>query len=248
MIDYGSGYFTGLKIGFILIVLGIEFYFFVFDRLVEKDISPPEILIFSVLFIFSIILMIWKLSLISIFIPFFGFVLINLYQQKKEDLITKKLEEKKLDELNKIILQQPDNFNAYIELGDYYFKKENYSKALELYMKAYKIKDFPWIKKKIEITEREDKIKNGIIWICRNCGETNAERDEKCKNCGEEKEILKSVVSDLRKTKKYFILLLISPFIVLIVFLIIIYMPLYLSIFVFLLILYFVFKFFLIQE
>ncbi|MCM8804813.1 MAG: hypothetical protein NC833_06130 [Candidatus Omnitrophica bacterium] len=248
MVDYGAGYFSGLRLGFILIVLGVEFYFFVFDRIIEKDISLPEVLVLSILFIFSIILMVRNLSLVSIFIPFLGYFLINLFRQKKENLITKKLEEKRLNELNEIILQQPNNFNAYIELGDYYFKKENYSKALEFYRKAYEIKDFPWIKKKFEIAEREKKIKNGIIWICKNCSQENTEKDEKCKNCGEEKEILKSVVNDLKKTKKYFILLFLSPLIVLIIFLIIIYLPIYLSIFLFLLLLYFIFRFFLTPE
>ncbi|MGC8976788.1 MAG: tetratricopeptide repeat protein [Candidatus Ratteibacteria bacterium] len=248
MVDYGAGYFSGLKLGFILIVLGVEFYFFVFEKFIEKDITLPEILIFSILFIFSIVFVVWKLSLISIFIPFFGFIIINLIQQRKEQLITKKSEEKRLNQLEKIISQQPNNINAYVELGDYYFKNEDYSKALEFYRKAYEIKDFPWIKNKIEISEREDKIKKGIIWICKNCGETNTGKDEKCKNCGEEKDILKSVVKDLKETKKYFILLLISPFLVLILLLIIIYMPLYLSIFVFLLLLYFLFRFFLTSE
>ena len=245
MIDYGSGYFSGLKLAFILIVLGIEFYFFVFDRIIEKDITSTEILILSGLFGISIFLMVWRLTLISIFIPPFGFVLINLFHKKKEDLITKQMEEKRLKELEEIIQQQPNNFKAYLELGDYYFKRENYKEAIKFYEIAYKLKDLPWIKNKLQIAEREQKIKEGIIWICKNCGETNLKEDEKCRNCGEEKEILKSIKKDLKETKKYFILLFISPLIVALVILIIIYLPLYLSLILFLLLLYLVFRFFL---
>jgi tetratricopeptide (TPR) repeat protein len=245
MIDYGAGYFAGLKIGFILIVLGIEFYFFVFDRILEKDITPTEILIFSILFGLSIFLMVWKLTLISIFIPFLGFAIINFLNKKKEDLMTKEMEEKRLKELKEIIEQQPNNFKAYVELGDYYFKNENYSEAVKFYEIAYKIKDLPVIKNKLQIAKREQKIKEGIIWICKNCGETNLKEDEKCRNCGEEKEILKSIKKDLKETKKYFILLFISPVLVALIILIIIYLPLYLSIFLFLLLLYLVFRFFL---
>jgi tetratricopeptide (TPR) repeat protein len=246
MIDYGAGYFAGLKLGFILIVLGIEFYFFVFDRIVEKDITPNEVLIFSILFGISIFLMVWKLTLISIFIPFCGFAIINFLNKKKEDLITKEMEEKRLKELKEIIEQQPNNFKAYVELGDYYFKNENYSEAVKFYEIAYKLKDLPVIKNKLQIAKREQKIKEGIIWICKNCGETNLKEDEKCRNCGEEKEILESIKKDLKETKKYFILLFISPVLVVLIILIIVYLPLYLSIFLFLLLLYFVFRFFLI--
>jgi len=245
MIDYGAGYFAGLKIGFILIVLGIEFYFFVFDRILEKDITPTEILIFSILFGLSIFLMVWKLTLISIFIPFLGFAIINFLNKKKEDLMTKEMEEKRLKELKEIIEQQPNNFKAYVELGDYHFKNENYSEAVKFYEIAYKLKDLPVIKNKLQIAKREQKIKEGIIWICKNCGETNLKEDEKCRNCGEEKEILKSIKKDLKETKKYFILLFISPVLVALIILIIIYLPLYLSIFLFLLLLYLVFRFFL---
>lgn len=244
MVDYGSGYFSGLKLGFILIVLGIEFYFFIFDRLIEKDASSSEILILSFLFILSIFIVVKKLSLISIFIPPIGYIFFHFLKEKKEDIITREMEERKLEELRKIIEKKPDNFTAYIELGDYYFKKENYDEAIKFYKKAYEIKDFPWIRKRIEIAEKENKIKKGMIWICRNCGEENRENDERCKNCGEERDVLKSIKKDLKETKRYFILLLLSPLIVLIVFLIIIYLPLYFSIFLYLLLLYFLLRFF----
>ena len=245
MIDYGAGYFAGLKLGFILIVLGIEFYFFVFDRIVEKDITSTEILIFSILFGISIFLMVWKLTLISIFIPFLGFVLINFLNRKKEELITEQMLEKRLKELKEVIEQQPNNYKAYEELGDYYFKNEDYSEAVKFYKTAYKLKDLPGIKNKLQIAEREQKIKEGIIWICKNCGETNLKEDEKCRNCGEEKEILESIKKDMKETKKYFILLFISPVIVALIIIIIKYLPLYLSIFLFLFLLYLVFRFFL---
>ncbi|HOK56300.1 MAG TPA: hypothetical protein PKV21_02070 [bacterium] len=247
MIDWGSGYFAGLKLGFILIVLGIEFYFIIFEKWLEKDITHQEIVIFSILFAISIVLTILKMSLISIFIPLSGYVFIQVLHEIKEKTLTEKMESRRIDELKEIILQQPNNYKAYVELGDIYFKKEEYSKALELYKTGYKIKDLPSIKQKILISEKENKIKRGIIWICRNCGEENTEKEQKCKNCGEEKDVVKSIISDLKETKKYFFILIISPFIVLIILLVIRFLPLYLSIILFLFLLYLVFKFFLIS-
>ncbi len=245
MLDYGSGFFLGLKLGFILIILGIEFYFLVFAKIIDKEANVTENTIYIILFVISIVLVVLKMSLISIIIPPSGFVFIYFLQKKKEEIITKQMEEKRIKELKEIISQQPNNFKAYIELGDLYFKREDYEEALKLYRTGYKLKDFPWIKQKVEITEREVKIKKGIIWVCRNCQEDNPGESDICKNCGEEKEVLKSIKKDLKQTKKYFILILISPLLVSLVLAIFIYMPLYLSIFIFLLLLYLVFKFFL---
>ncbi|MFN4226936.1 MAG: hypothetical protein ACK4F0_02190 [Candidatus Ratteibacteria bacterium] len=247
MLNYwGSGYFLGLKLGFILIVLGIEFYFIFFEKLMEKDLTYQEMAIFSILFIVSIIITILKVSLVSIFIPFSGFIFIHFLQEKKEKLLTEKLETKRINELKKIISQQPNNYKAYIELGDIYFKKEEYLQALEFYKTAYKIKDLPLLKHKILVSERENKIKEGEIWLCRNCGEENSGEQKKCKNCGEEKDVMKSIVNDIKKTKKYITFLLTSPIIVLVIFIIIKFLPLYLSVILFLFLLYLIFKFFLI--
>ncbi|MCS7181172.1 MAG: hypothetical protein NZ891_07505, partial [bacterium] len=83
MINWGEGYFLGLKIGFIFIILAIEFYFLVFDRWMEKDITLQETIIFSLLFIVSIIITVFKMSLVAIFIPFSGYLFINILQKKK---------------------------------------------------------------------------------------------------------------------------------------------------------------------
>ncbi|MCM8784863.1 MAG: hypothetical protein NC827_00910 [Candidatus Omnitrophica bacterium] len=246
MINWGSGYFLGLKLGFILIILGIEFYFIVFEKWIEKDISYQEMTIFSLLFIISIMLTILKISLISIFIPLSGYIFIHFLQEKKEKKITEKSEIRRINELKDIISQQPNNYKAYIELGDIYFKKEEYSQALQFYKTAYRIKDLPLIRHKILVSEKENRRKEGVIWICRNCGEENAQEQQRCKNCGEEKDVIKSIAQDIKETKKYIIFLLILPIIVLLIFIIIKFLPLYFSLMLFLFILYLVFKFFLI--
>ncbi|MCM8818391.1 MAG: hypothetical protein NC915_02795 [Candidatus Omnitrophica bacterium] len=245
MIDWAGGLFTGLMLAFILIILGIEFYFLIFEKIIDKETSISETLIFSCLFLISIILVVKKLSLLAIFIPPLGLVFIRFLQEKKENIITKRETEERIKELKEIISQQPNNFKSYEELANFYFKEEDYENALKLYKTAYKLKDLPSIKQKIEITERQIKIKNQIIWICRNCGEDNLKESERCKNCGQPKEVLKSIKEDLKQTKKYFIFLLITPFFVLIAFVIYIYLPLYISLFIFLLLLYFVIRFFL---
>ncbi len=245
MINWGSGYFLGLKLAFILIILGIEFYFIVFEKLMEKDISYQEITIFSFLFIASIVLTILKISLISIFIPFSGYIFIHFLQEKNEKYLSEKLEIKRINELKEIISQQPNNYKAYIELGDIYFKKEEYSQALQFYKTAYRIKDLPLIKHKISISEKEQKIKERELWICRNCGEENLGGQQKCKNCGERKDVIKSITADLKGVKKYIFFLLISPIIVLLIFIIIKFLPLYFSVILFLFMLYLAFRFFL---
>lgn len=247
MIDYGSGYFTGLKLGFILIVLSIEFYYLIFEKFIEKEIVFQEILIFSFLFFISIVIVVWKISLISILIPPAGFIIIHFLKKREEDVLTITEEEKRIEKLKKIVEQQPNNFKAYEELGDIYFKREDYENALNLYITSYKLKDFPYIKKKIEITKRLLEIKKGNIWICRNCGEDNLKENQKCKNCGEEKEVLKSIITDLKKLKKHFLIFFISPLIILLGFYIYYILPLYLSICLFLLLFYFLIKFFLIN-
>lgn len=238
MVDWGSGYFAGLKFGFILIVLGIEFYYLIFERIIEKEIEHDELIILGILFIISIIVAVLKNSLIAIFLPFSGFIILYFLKEKKEEKITKDMEIKRLKELGKIIKQQPNNFNAYVEIGDYYFKKEDYEEALKYYKKAYEIKELPWISQKIKISKKEDKIKKGIIWICRECGEENKREDEKCKNCGMEKNLVKSILTDLKANKKYIILLFVSPLIVTIFFLIYLHLPLYLSLFLTLFLIY----------
>ncbi|MCX7917432.1 MAG: hypothetical protein N2589_04825 [bacterium] len=247
MINWGEGYFLGLKIGFIFIILAIEFYFLVFDRWMEKDITLQETIIFSLLFIVSIIITVFKMSLVAIFIPFSGYLFINILQKKKEDIITQEMEIKRVEELKKIISQQPNNYKAYMELGDLFFKKEEYATALDFYKTAYKIKDLPEVKQKIIWTEKEDKIKKGIIWICRNCGETNKGEESRCKNCGNEKDVIKSIKNDLKTTKKYLILLFLSPFLVLLMILIIKKLPLYFSLVLFLLLLYLILRYFLLN-
>ncbi|MCM8772125.1 MAG: hypothetical protein NC926_05030 [Candidatus Omnitrophica bacterium] len=244
MIDWGKGFYLGFKIAFLFIVLGIEFYFFVFEKMIEKEFSISETIIFSVLFLISILVVVLKMSIISIFIPPLGFVIIYFLQKQKENILTDLERERRIEELKKIIEQQPDNFTAYSELGDIYFKKEDYKKALDFYKIAYRIKNLPWIKHKIEVTDRLVKIEEGVIWVCRNCGSDNLREDEKCKSCGEEKEVLKSIKKDLKQTKKYFVFLIFIPFGVIIAYLILFFLPLYFSVFIFLLLLYFLVRYF----
>jgi tetratricopeptide (TPR) repeat protein len=246
----GQVFFSVIKLTFILIILGIEFYFFALQKIIEKEITIGEILSFLLLLNISILLIVKKgLLLVSLLVIPAGFGLIRCLEKIKENLTTKEIEEKRLKELEEIVQQQPNNYKAYEELGDYYFNKEVYSEAVKFYKIAYKLKDFPMFKHKLEVAERELKIKEGIIWICRNCGETNSKENERCRNCGEEKKVLKSIIKDLKKEKKsllyYFMYLLALPIIVVITILVIFYLPLYLSVFLFLFILYLVFRFFL---
>ena len=247
LINWGSGYFSGLKLGFIFIILGIEFYFLLFEKWTEREINIIQLIILSFSCFLGFLVGVIKISILSIFfLPFAYIVILGIenFNIRKEENIQEKESIKRYE---KAIEKNPQNWAAYLSLGDIYFKKDDFEKASYYYQKAFLLRDEPVIKQKLKTAERENKIKMGEIWICPECGEENNGEENKCKNCGYEKDIIKSVKKDIKEKseiKKYLVLLIISPIAIGIILLLIKFLPLYFSIFLTIGIIYFLLKLF----
>ena len=123
-------------------------------------------------------------------------ILITRITEKK---LTKNMEKKEINELLATIEKYPDNVNSHIRMGDIYFEKGNYNEAMKYYKRAYQINPLPWIKFRIEVTERENMIKEKKIWICPECGRKNAEDILECPHCGFTIKTKEAIVNDFKK-------------------------------------------------
>lgn len=232
LINWGGGFWAGLKLGFIFIALGMEFYFLIFDKWIEREINGIQLTVLSIFFLIGFFFGIRKNSLLSIF--FLPFAYLILYVSENIGVSTEEFieEKEKIRNLEESIKKNPENWAGYFSLGNIYFNKEDYEKAIHYYRKAFALRDEPEIKHKLKVAEREDRIKKGIIWICPECGEENKGEEEKCWNCGYEKDVVKGIARDIKEKKeirKHALLLVVAPVAVLVIFLLIRFLPLYLS-------------------
>jgi len=203
MINWGAGYFLGLKLAFLLIIIGMETYFLVIDRYIEKDITISQFFILMGTLIFSLFLVVTRMTFFSIFLLPICYLIIQFYEKSYQEGIEKKYKREKLRKVMDMIEKNPDNYEAYVAAGDIYFEDRDYEKALQYYRKAEEINSAPWIKQKIKIAEKEDRIKKGQIWICPECSIENKGEDEKCKKCGYIREPIKSIKKDVLKHKEW---------------------------------------------
>jgi len=249
--NWGGGFFLGLKFVFVLIILGMEFYFLIFDKYTEGELSYVEFWFLlsiagvSVLMV-GYYLKFFRVSFLPIFFMPIGYISIKLIQGYKEKKIEETSVDKNVEDLLYTIEKQPENINAYVSLGDTYFKKENYETALIYYKKAYQINELPWIAQKIKVSEREGRIKKGEIWVCSECSFENPGSVDTCKNCGYIREPIKSIKEDLKKNKKEInkgiFLIIFVPFAIIFLLVLIAVLPLYLSLVIFLLAMYFILR------
>lgn len=144
---------------------------------------------------------------------------IKLYEKYVEKEITEREEKKEMQNLLYTVEKQPDNVNAYVHLGDIYFKREDYDTAVDYYKRAYQINQLPWIKFRIDVAEREKMIKKEKIWICPECGRKNTSEVVKCMNCGFAIKTKDAMADDLKKVwqdknfvKKNVLYLALGPF------------------------------------
>lgn len=250
-----AGYFIGLWLGIGLIVLGIEFYYFIVAKYLEKDLTLFE----SLVFIGCLILSIWifiksfsssdmfLLGLVS-FLPLpVSAVIINKIVSSKEKIEQKIEEDNALKNWLYTIEKQPENVNAYVSAGDIYFNRKNYEKALDLYQKALQIMEMPYILQRIRTTEKEIKIMKGIIWVCPECSFDNPGEMNKCRVCGYSK-IDRDLIRDARQHKKEMIkataLIVFGPIAVLVFVALYIIMPPYIALFLTLLVIYLTIRYF----
>jgi len=250
-----AGYFLGLWLGFGLIILGIEFYYFILSRYIEKDLGATEAIISIPGFVLSIFLFIRSFSSDNLF--FYGFIsllplplssmIFNAIVSSKEKMIQKISEEKDLKDWLYTIQQQPENVNAYISAGDIYFNRKDYEKAIELYRKAWEIMEMPYIIQRIKTAEKELKIQKGIIWVCPECSYDNPQNVLKCNFCGYTK-VDKNLCRDIRHNKNELIraaiIIAAGPLAVIFVIVLYIVMPLYLALIFTLIIIYLTIRFF----
>lgn len=206
MIDYGSGFFLGLQFGFVLIFIGVEFYFCVFDRYIEKEIEPLEFLILTLI---TIICILFSLPLSSFSIGFwavfplpFAYFVFRIIEKFGIELDFISRTERKLKTLKENALRNPHIPEIFIEIGDVYFNLRRYDEAIPYYHRARTLKETSEVNHKIKIAERERQIQKGEIWICSQCGTTNPGNREECIKCGNTDKGILSVKMDFTKHKE----------------------------------------------
>ncbi|MGC9066595.1 MAG: hypothetical protein ACP5JO_08260 [Candidatus Ratteibacteria bacterium] len=244
-------FFLGLWIAIIFIILGIEFYYYILARFIEKDLTIIEGIIFIVCLCIAV--MIFAKSqeffsgLISIsLLPLTDFI-IKVAVESKEKLRRQLEEQRNLENWLYTIENQPENVNAYVSIGDIYFQKQDYKRALVYYKKAQNLIDLPYIMEKIKITEKELAIKKGIVWVCPECSFDNPGDIKRCKVCGYSK-IDRNLFAEIKKNKKEILKaglwFLIGPFALILFFALYVIMPIYLALIITLAAIYFTIKYF----
>mgnify|MGYP001015853812 CR=1 FL=1 len=251
-----EGFFLGLWLGGVLIILGIEFYYYVVARYIEKDLTTLEATIFIFFLLVSITILIFPFRYNkNIFLGIFSIVplplvdlIIRSVVNVKEKTQQRVDEKKQLQNWLYTIEKQPENVNAYVAIGDIYFHRNEFEKALDFYQRAQKIMDMPYIMEKIKITEKELKIKNKIIWVCPECSFDNPGDIVKCNVCGYTK-IDKGLFRDIKYQKKDLIkgllFILLAPLGVIFFIALYVVMPPYLALVITILIIYLTIRFFL---
>ncbi|MCM8817828.1 MAG: tetratricopeptide repeat protein [Candidatus Omnitrophica bacterium] len=250
-----GAFFLGLWLAFGLIILGIEFYYFIVSRYLEKDLSGLEALILIFCFAISIFMFIKSifheemiiLRLFSLLpLPLARGVIYTI-GFTKEKVQQKIEEEKSLRDWLYTIEKQPDNVNAYVSIGDIYFEKKDYEKALEFYNKAYKIMEMPYILKRIRTSEKELKIQKGVIWVCPECSFDNLNEVKQCKICGYSK-VDRNILRDIKHLKKEIFkgiaIIIFGPLVLIFLAALYIILPIYIALGITLLMIYFTIKYF----
>ncbi|HOJ31712.1 MAG TPA: tetratricopeptide repeat protein [bacterium] len=247
----GAAFFLALWITLVFIILGIEFYYYILARYLEKDLTALEGIVFIILFCISIVIFAksWAFfsGLISIALLPAVDLVIRAIVESKEKALHRLQEQKNLENWLYTIEKHPGNVNAYISIGDIYFQKRNYQQALIYYKKAQEIMDLPYIKEKIGITEKEIAIKNGVIWVCPECSFDNLGEFQKCKVCGYSK-IDRNILAEIKRNKKEIlkacVWILIGPFTLILFFALYVVMPIYLALIITLAVIYFTIRYF----
>ena len=127
--------------------------------------------------------------LLAISIPMLGNFIVGGVSEHREKKFTQKFQDEDIQNWLYTIERHPENVNAYVALGDIYFKTMDFEKAVHYYKKGYEIHDFPWIAYKLKIAEREYRVKKGEIWLCPECSRENSPETDRCKFCNEPRRV-----------------------------------------------------------
>jgi len=99
-------------------------------------------------------------------------------------------------------------YKALVELGDLYMNKTEYEKAIGCYRQADETVEInkgaglPGLSFKIQMAEKENRVKKGEIWVCMECSFDNPGSITICKNCGNARDLRKSMKSELLTQKR----------------------------------------------
>ncbi|HON06386.1 MAG TPA: hypothetical protein P5065_08975 [Candidatus Ratteibacteria bacterium] len=250
-----DGYFLGLWLGAVLIILGIEFYYYIVARYIEKDLTTSEAIIFIFCLLISIAILILPFRYNkNIFLGIFSIVplplvdlIIRAIVGSKEKIQQHIDEEKQLQNWLYTIEKQPENVNAYVAIGDIYFHRNEFEKALDFYQRAQKIMDMPYIMERIKVTEKELKIKNRTIWVCPECSFDNPGDIERCKVCGytrTDRDLFRDIKYQKKELIKGILFIIVAPVGVIFFIALYIIMPVYLALIITMLIIYLTIRFF----
>ncbi|MCM8789206.1 MAG: hypothetical protein NC907_05395 [Candidatus Omnitrophica bacterium] len=250
-----GGYFTGLWLGFGLIVLGMECYYFILARYIDKELTGLEAVIFISCLIFSIALFIKSFSgyssILTGIISFFplpvAYAIMTAIRTSKDKIEQKIDQDRDLNNWLYTIEKEPENVNAYVAAGDIYFKRKDYEKAMKFYQKAEKLIEMPYISEKIKITEKEIKIQKGLVWVCPECSFDNSGETTKCRYCGYSKidgNLLKDIKNYKRELIKGIYVVVFGPLAVIVSIALYIQLPAYLALIFTLVVIYLTIRFF----
>jgi len=250
-----SGFFLGIWLGIIIIILGIEFYYYIIARYIEKDLTIFEAIIFIICLIISINLLISSLGsntqlfffVISLALMPVTDLIIRAFTRSKEKIIQHRDEENEIKNWLYTIEKQPENVNAYVALGDIYFQQGLFEKALEYYQRAKNVMELPYITAKIKSAEKEIRIKKGIIWVCPECSFDNPGEIQQCKICGYSKmdgNLIRDIKNQKKELLKGVLFIVLGPLCIIFLIALYIIMPVYLAFIVTMLLIYLAIRFF----
>ena len=100
------------------------------------------------------------------------------------------------------IAQDPKHYVAHECLGNIYFERKDYRRALEHYGRAREIKDTPALIHKSKIAEKEYRIQKGEIWVCDECSFENPGAVVTCAHCGHIRRYLTAAKADIVRRRE----------------------------------------------
>lgn len=190
----------------VITVLAAEAWWLWFLYPHEQNISMPMFLFVELIILACLVLSFLSFAgrfaerfvFISPFIPLFlYFAIVRIFL-----IIERKSEEKKLNQEIKQIIKFSGisaSGESFKKIGDIYFLRQDFEKALSWFEKAYSINESPEISHKINLAKREILLKQNKIWICPECSITNSSANKKCKSCGTVKPSIKTLKNEFHR-------------------------------------------------
>ncbi len=116
--------------------------------------------------------------------------------------IERKYEEEKIrKEIEKILKSSgiTDSSRSFDKIGDIYFSRQNFEKAMYWFKKAQSIKDNTGNNAQNKSCKKEILLRANRIWVCPECSITNPSTARKCKSCGTLKPSIETLKDEFRR-------------------------------------------------